>query len=79
MGDTKLSILVKAGSFALGAAILLFAFSNIIMSAAYVIARGLMYMDFWGYSIAGGIGSAILGFIGCFFIFLGWHAEEYTQ
>ena len=79
MGGTKLRILVKAGSFALGAAILLFAFSNIIMSAAYVIAHGLMLFDFTGYSVAAGMGSAILGFIGCFFIFLGWHAEEYIQ
>ncbi|MFW9913926.1 MAG: hypothetical protein ACFFEU_15710 [Candidatus Thorarchaeota archaeon] len=76
MGEIKLSMLVRAGLFAIGMAMILVAFSNIMMSAAYLTVHGLMGFDYGIFSQGVAIVNAIIAFIGSLLVFLGWNAES---
>lgn len=75
MSGRKIPFIVRACIFALGMAILIFSISNVVLSAAYLIAYSPQYLDtnmYIGMAVQGG---AIVGGIGSLLIFIGWHAD----
>jgi hypothetical protein len=77
MSGRKLSLVERAGIFALGMAILLFSIYTVVLSAAYLIAYSPTGFDtYWSSSYWGtALGGAIGGGIGSLLIFIGWRAE----
>ena len=79
MSGVNLGFAPRAVLFAIGCGLLVFAIANIVLSAAYVIAHGLMYFDVQSYNYGVATGSLIVASIGCSLIFIGWKSEDKSQ